>query len=350
MQIFCSIFFLTRKRNSPHTLVRVAIVASDYLFPFFHSLMALLELVSVLTHIPLFLVFRNVVRRLYCTTLLLLNVMVMFMASLSYHLCKLINDSPCFWPIAVEQLNDHAAAENVIVSVAFYYAPFRREWHRVVMNLLATAGLIVYKIQTDTLYYTFIVSVVVISTGVRYYWRYREFQMALAWGFVGGFFYFIEGTEENAINVFYHSGWHICIFMSLNYAIAARRYRPDSEDCKCKIPVKSGIKVDENPTSQYQPAVLFPAFNDHYIAPDGSSTSSSLPRYYSDSDHSRTDSSSSSSPSVAREQDHLVTINGRLVRYVHDPAFGNQFGNFTSRVEIQYPKGLVQYRLNMVAS
>jgi hypothetical protein len=287
--------------------------------------MPLYELASVLTHAPLFLVFRVIIKRLYCTTLLLINITLTFMASASYHLCKLINDTPCFFPLATEQLIDHIAAENAIISVSLYFAPFRKEWHRAVVNLLATAGLIIYKCYSDTFYYMLPVSFIAASTGVRYYYRYREFQMMIGWGIVAFVFYFAEGNEENAINQFYHSSWHLCVFMALYYAIAARRYRPDSEDCKCKIPVKYGAKIDENPTDSVQRSQLFPEWDDHYIGQNVLPVTSGQ-----------------------QLSNKLVTINGKQVRYIYDPLF-SIYGNFTKEVEVPHKAGVMKYKLNMVA-
>lgn len=136
------------------------------------------EWFSVVTHFPLYWVIMWLLtepRRFYL--LLFINV-ESFMASVTYHLCRLSGDSYCVQHILFLQMVDHAAATLVAVATVMYFYPcielvFDKMWKRdAFLMFLVVLHINYYQLTQNDIYLQITYGVLLVWLTVFVFWQY----------------------------------------------------------------------------------------------------------------------------------------------------------------------------------
>jgi hypothetical protein len=158
------------------------------------------------------------------------------MLSFMYHDCLLVDGTTCLFELWLHQRMDIVAAEAKMIDMSFRLAPFRKHYLRQFIMLLAVVVLTLIKIATPTLWYTGVVTGLLLLSALPRMWRIREFQVGIICGGVALAAFYSEPAEGNDI---LHSVWHWFVYLSVDFLdLAAARF-PCDEACTCpkRIPM-----------------------------------------------------------------------------------------------------------------
>jgi|SRR6185437_6108240 len=162
----------------------------------------------------------------YALELLLLNLGIL--ASLMYHMCQMfVYHAQCIFPYAQTAFIDHITAEDamLVVIVNFTKPPsLAMRWFLVI---LITITLVIYKLLTDTPYWTAGWVLVGFVYGAFYnVYEPVSLMIGLTLALTGMLLYFIENYVQKQIVV--HDFWHICIYLSMPFIFRSLYPSPDT--------------------------------------------------------------------------------------------------------------------------